>query len=64
MAPVLEQGAVTRDIYLPNADGIWLDENRPENTYIGPIWLKDYSADLSVLPHFKLFRDKHFIGDT
>ncbi|XP_049766160.1 myogenesis-regulating glycosidase-like [Schistocerca cancellata] len=51
VAPVLEEGAVSRDIYLPK--GIWRDEADPKHPIIdGPIWLTNYSAPLSVLPYF------------
>ncbi|XP_047003771.1 myogenesis-regulating glycosidase-like [Schistocerca americana] len=51
VAPVLEEGAVSRDIYLPR--GSWRDEADPEHpTVDGPAWLANYSAPLSVLPYF------------
>ncbi|XP_011139397.1 myogenesis-regulating glycosidase isoform X2 [Harpegnathos saltator] len=49
VAPVIEEGAVTRDIYLPA--GIWLDPKR-EVISIGPKWLRNYSAPLDILPYF------------
>lgn len=48
VAPVLQEGKMSRDIYLPR--GEWVDQNGVSHT--GPIWLKDYPADLSVLPYF------------
>lgn len=48
VAPVLVEGKVSRDIYLPR--GEWVDQNGDHHT--GPIWLKDYPADLWVLPYF------------
>lgn len=48
VAPVLAEGKVSRDVYLPR--GEWVDPNGV--AYTGPIWLKDYPADLSVLPYF------------
>jgi len=51
VAPVLESGAVTRDIYLPT--GTWMD--MVTNTTVqGPTWLTNYSADLYTLPYFVL----------
>jgi len=51
VAPVVQKGAVTRNIYLPK--GYWRDENDPAKTPIkGPITLNDYKADLNVLPYF------------
>ena len=51
VAPVLDQGVVARDIYLPK--GTWRDESDPLHpTYIGPMWIYDYSADLLTLPYF------------
>ncbi|XP_049791615.1 myogenesis-regulating glycosidase-like isoform X2 [Schistocerca nitens] len=56
VAPVLEEGAVSRDIYLPK--GIWRDEADPKHPIIdGPIWLTNYSAPLSVLPYFTRLSD-------
>ena len=49
-APVLEKGAVTRDIFLPS--GQWRDENNRTNIWQGPIWLRDYHAPLDTLPYF------------
>ena len=51
VAPVTKEGAINRDIYLPK--GIWRDENNPDVGPIrGPILLKDYEADLEILPYF------------
>ena len=51
VAPVLEEGATSRDIYLP--EGLWVDEADPERPlYEGPLWIYDYSADLWTLPYF------------
>ncbi|KAI4463778.1 glycosidase family 31 [Holotrichia oblita] len=49
VAPVLEEGAVTRDIYLPS--GTWEDGNTGE-IYEGGQTLTDYEAPLEVLPYF------------
>ncbi|ENN81184.1 hypothetical protein YQE_02408, partial [Dendroctonus ponderosae] len=49
VAPVMEQGATSRDVYLP--EGSWVDGNDPAVKYEGPIWL-DYNAPLDVLPYF------------
>jgi len=50
VAPVIEESAESRNIYLPK--GKWFDVNR-ETTHEGPIWLKNYLAPLNVLPYFK-----------
>ena len=51
VAPVMDEGVVTRDIYLPA--GYWLDGNNPDAVpYIGPVWLYNYDAPLYVLPYF------------
>ncbi|XP_072938350.1 myogenesis-regulating glycosidase-like [Epargyreus clarus] len=55
VAPVLEEGARSRDIYLP--EGTWLEEGDPERIHIGPIWIKNYPAPLDVLPYFVRERD-------
>lgn len=49
VAPVLVEGKVSRDVYLPR--GVWIDQNNGQS-YTGPIWLNDYPASLSVLPYF------------
>jgi len=50
VAPVLEKGAVTRDIFLPR--GHWRDENNQSQVWTGPTWLLDYPAPLDALPYF------------
>ena len=53
VAPVLEQGARHRDIYLPA--GLWRDEANPSHPlYVGPRWVLSYPADLLTLPWFTL----------
>jgi len=47
-APVVVEGAVSRDIYLPT--GTWRDQNG--ELHNGPIWLRDFPAPLDVLPYF------------
>lgn len=49
VAPVLKEGAVQRDIYLPA--GKWKDQNNGE-VHEGPGFLRNYSAPLNVLPYF------------
>lgn len=48
-APVIKEGAVTRQVYLPK--GKWYDPNL-DKTYTGPYWLNDYPAPINVLPYF------------
>ncbi|GBP18686.1 Myogenesis-regulating glycosidase [Eumeta japonica] len=50
VAPVFNEGAVSRDIYLPA--GVWYAEGDEEQAYEGPIWLTDYPAPLDTLPYF------------
>ena len=51
MAPVVEEGAKARDIYIPR--GQWRDENKPgAPTIKGPVMLNNYRAELDVLPYF------------
>lgn len=50
VAPVMIEGAQSRDVYLPK--GTWLtfgDRNKIEK---GPKWIKNFSAPLDVLPYF------------
>ena len=49
VAPVVKEGAITRNIYLPK--GKWRDAVTSKE-YSGPLWLSDYSAPLDVLPYF------------
>ena len=49
VAPVLDKGATSRDVYLPT--GVWRDEVKGDSVEGGK-WLKGYDAPLDVLPHF------------
>ena len=49
VAPVLEKGAMSRDIYLPA--GRWRSQTRAE-VLDGGMWHKDYPAKLDELPWF------------
>ncbi|KAK7093595.1 myogenesis-regulating glycosidase-like [Littorina saxatilis] len=49
VAPVLEKGSRSRDVYLPA--GTWRDETLGGN-HVGPTWVRGYIADLDVLPYF------------
>lgn len=53
VAPVIQEGATRRDIYLPK--GIWLDINRGA-IINGPKWLRNYPAPLDTLPYFKKYQ--------
>lgn len=50
VAPVIEENAVSRDVYLPA--GLWRDENT-NKVHTGPVLLEDYPAPLDTLPYFK-----------
>ncbi|XP_029674383.1 myogenesis-regulating glycosidase-like [Formica exsecta] len=53
VAPVIEEGAISRDVYFPA--GTWLDLNR--GTIInGPKWLRNYPAPLDILPYFQKYQ--------
>lgn len=49
VAPVLKQGAVSRNIYIP--DGKWIDWNNPEVDYFGPAEFS-YNAPIETIPLF------------
>ncbi|CAL8070661.1 unnamed protein product [Orchesella dallaii] len=49
VAPVVEEGAVSRDIYLPT--GTWR-AGVDDVVHNGPTWLRNYPAPLSVTPFF------------
>ena len=49
VAPVIEQGVVSRKVYLPA--GVWIDWNNPAREFTGPVDI-DYAAPLEVLPLF------------
>ncbi|XP_069697297.1 myogenesis-regulating glycosidase-like [Periplaneta americana] len=51
VAPVMEEGATSRDIYLPV--GQWRDELRSQ-VITGPTWLRNYTVALSELAYFTL----------
>lgn len=58
VAPVLKEGARSRDVYLPR--GVWFDFSGGQR-HEGPRWLKDYPAPLETLPYFKILQT--IIGD-
>ena len=49
VAPVVESGAVSRSIYLP--EGTWMDK-WTSRVITGPVRLEEYPAPLDVLPIF------------
>lgn len=58
VAPIVNQDAYHRDIYLPK--GIWKDELNSENGYIqGPVWLHDYEVPLEKLAYFTKVKGIH-----
>ncbi|XP_052801466.1 myogenesis-regulating glycosidase-like [Mya arenaria] len=53
VAPVVECGARTRNVYLP--PGVWEDEGSGE-TVQGGLWLREYSVPLDHVPTFRLIK--------
>ncbi len=51
VAPVIEPGKESRDVYLPA--GTWQSYWNHEECFQGGAWLKDFPASLDVLPLFK-----------
>ncbi|XP_076252804.1 myogenesis-regulating glycosidase-like [Rhynchophorus ferrugineus] len=49
VAPVIQEGAVTRDVFIPK--GQWKDGNSGQ-IYTGPVTILNYSAPIDVLPWF------------
>ena len=49
VAPVTEQGTVSKKIYLP--EGVWIDFNHPGKNYPGKQWI-DYPVSLETTPLF------------
>lgn len=50
VAPIVDEGKVTRDVYLPK--GRWRDGNDEKKIYKGLQWIQNYEAPLDVLPYF------------
>jgi alpha-glucosidase (family GH31 glycosyl hydrolase) len=48
VAPVVKEGALARDIYLPR--GSWISPTG--ESFVGPQLLPNYPADLATLPYF------------
>jgi alpha-glucosidase len=49
IAPVMEQGAVVKKVYLP--DGEWIDFNNTQNVFQGKQWI-EYPVELKTIPMF------------
>ncbi|KAJ8947346.1 hypothetical protein NQ318_002872 [Aromia moschata] len=49
VAPILDEGATSRDVYLPK--GSWKDGNSNQ-VYEGPMTVINYSAQIDILPFF------------
>lgn len=49
VAPVVEEGAASKKVYLPEGD--WIDFNNPQISYPGKQWI-DYSVNLETMPIF------------
>lgn len=49
VAPVMEQGAAIKKVYLP--EGEWIDFNNPQTVFQGKHWI-EYPVDLKTIPIF------------
>lgn len=67
VAPVIEKGAIAREVYLP--EGTWIDMSDPKMTFEGGQWIS-YPAPLAKLPlfikagSFLVLTDGKFIRST
>lgn len=52
IAPIFCEGQTTRDIYLPEIDGIW-SHSATGKDYIGKKWLKNFSVGLDEFQYFR-----------
>lgn len=50
VTPVIEKGAVTRDIYFPK--GVWMYGGDMQSLFLGGTWARNFPAPLDVLPYF------------
>jgi len=50
VAPILDEGATSRDIYLP--EGTWVAYDDIDNEVTGPVWLRNQSVPLTSVPIF------------
>lgn len=51
VAPIVEKGAVTRDIYFPVGD--WVDQDS-QVMYSGPGWVRNFSVPLDEIAYFRM----------
>ena len=52
VAPVVQEGAVSRHVYLPA--GNWETDTASGRTnFTGPLWLRNWPAPIDVLPFFR-----------
>ncbi len=49
IAPVMEQGAAVKKVYLP--DGEWIDFNNPQTVFQGKQWI-EFPVELKTIPMF------------
>ena len=52
VAPIITQGALNRNIKIPNGDSRWIDMNNPSHVYAGGTFIENYPVTINTIPLF------------